>query len=99
MTDEKNYAGDTIERQLTFTDDAGALFNPTTIMVVFRDPSGAMIATLGIGDLTYITTGTYKMLWNIPSPCATGIWKMEVTATYAPTNLVNKEIFTFVVDS
>jgi hypothetical protein len=80
LTDEKIYAGETLGRTLTFTDVNGNAFDPTTISGTIRDSAGTAIATFDQSDtahLVKVATGKYDVLYNIPSPCLTGVWKLE----------------------
>jgi uncharacterized protein YfaS (alpha-2-macroglobulin family) len=99
QTIQRKFAGDTLSKRLKFYGDADALFDPDTISIVIKDPSGATKATKTKTDLTYETKGTYKLLYNIPADAATGLWSAVVTATRTLNSLQNTERFTFYVQS
>ena len=97
MTDDKTYPGDSIARTFTFQDSNDVLFNPDTITVLIIDPAGATVATQSVSDLEHASTGTYKLLYTLPSNAAVGNWNIKVTATYVADDLVNEESYPFTV--
>jgi len=95
---QKLYKGDTLGRKLTFKDENDNAFDPSTITVEMINPSGTVVATLTLSDLTKVATGQYKFTWNIPSDAELGLWVIRVTATHTAGNLQNREEFTFIVE-
>jgi uncharacterized protein YfaS (alpha-2-macroglobulin family) len=99
MAKQRYYRGDTLGKVFTFKNESGNLFDPTTISIAIKKPDGTTAATKTMADLTQTGTGTYKLLYNIPSDAPYGMWKLAATATYSVGNLQNTEEFTFIVES
>jgi hypothetical protein len=93
---ETLYAGDTLERTLTFTDENGDVFDPATIDISIKDPTGTVADSLTIDDLTNPEVGVYVLQWPIPGDAAPGTWTMFIVATDA-LGTVNSEAYTFAV--
>ena len=99
MTKQRYYRGDTVGKVFTFKNEVGNLFDPSTISIAIKKPDGTTAETKTLGDLTRTETGTYKLLYNIPSDAPYGMWKLVTTATYSVGALQNTEEFTFIVES
>ena len=97
QTVQKKFAGDTWAKRFRFYNDADALFDPDTISIALKDPTGTTITTKTKSDLTNESVGVYKLLYNIPSNATKGIWTAEVTATKTAGSLQNTEKFAFYV--
>ena len=98
MAKQRYYRGDTLGKVFTFKNEAGTLFDPTTISIAIKKPDGTTVVTKTKADLTNIETGTYKLLYNIPADAPYGMWKLAATATYSVGTLQNTEEFTFIVE-
>jgi hypothetical protein len=67
------YPNNIVIRQYTFSDQNGALYNPTTATITIEDSSGATQTTLHLTDLTQITNpGVYQLNYAIPASPAVG---------------------------
>ena len=99
MTKQRYYRGDTVGKIFTFKNESGNLFDPSTISIAIKKPDGTTAETKTLDDLTRTETGTYKLLYNIPSDAPYGMWKLVTTATYSVGALQNTEQFTFIVES
>ena len=99
MTKQRYYRGDTLGKVFTFKNEVGNLFDPSTISIAIKNPDGTTAETKTAADLIKTGTGTYKLLYNIPSDAPYGMWKLAATATYSVGALQNMEEFTFIVES
>ena len=93
----KLYAGDTYSRTLTFKDEDGEVFDPTTITCVFKNPAGTTEGTLAKADLTNTDTGIYELKWDLPDDADKGTWTLTATATYTLSSLTKAYVFPFSV--
>ena len=92
------YQGDTIGRQITFKNESGTLFDPTTIEIDILDPDGiGLVTKLGMSDLEKVSVGTYKLRWTIPDDAKLKLWKIIVVGDDADNDLHKTEKFLFEV--
>jgi hypothetical protein len=99
LEDKKFYAGNTVPKTYTFTDSAGEAFDPDTITVLVKNPSGVTEETLDIGDLVRTATGVYLLRYNLPVDAEAGTWVFQVTATVTADNYVKTSEFSFSVST
>lgn len=93
------YPGNTVNRTYTFKDENQALYDPTTINVTFKSPSGEVKGMLTLEQLIRDSLGVFRVRWNLPADAEAGTWQITVDATYAPTNLSDTRKFTFKVSA
>lgn len=91
------YAGNVVNRQLTFTDSAGAVFDPLTVASVIADSSGTAQKTLTIGDLTRVSKGVYTLTYTLLAGALAGTWTITVTATDTNGENPTSQTLTFTV--
>jgi uncharacterized protein YfaS (alpha-2-macroglobulin family) len=93
--------GDTLGKVWSFYVDDGTgaqtATDPDTISIKIYDSAGALKTTLAKSDLTRMETGKYKMIYNVPSDAALGLWKILVQANVTAGGLQNTERFSFSV--
>lgn len=99
MEDKKFYAGNTVPKTYTFTNSDGEAFDPDTITVLVKNPSGVTEETLSIGDLVRTDTGVYLLRYNLPVDAAAGTWVFQVTATVTADDYVKTSEFSFSVST
>ncbi len=100
MTDtDPLFPGNTLIRTYTFKDENETLYDPTTITVTIIDSSDVVIETLQLADLTRVSVGVYKLMYNLSSTATKGLWEIIVNAAYTVTNpnLNKTKIFSFEV--
>ena len=95
--EEKYYAGDTLSKTFTITDNADSEFDPTTLTVKVYDKNDVLIVTKQIADLVRTALGVYNFTTKLPSDAVDGIWVIQVSASLTAGDLANTEEFKFKV--
>jgi hypothetical protein len=94
------YAGSSLTRFYSIKDENGELYDPTSLSGTIIDSGGALQGTLVYKDFSYVSTGRYRLHWNLPLDVKKGVWHLYLTAVYDLSNppLVTKKTFNFTVD-
>ncbi|MDR0470730.1 MAG: hypothetical protein LBH79_03245 [Nitrososphaerota archaeon] len=94
------YPGSSLTRLYTVKDEYGELYDPTSLSGIITDSGGALQGTLVYKDFSYVSTGKYRLHWNLPPDAKKGVWHIYLTAVYdLPTPpLITKKTFNFTVE-
>ena len=90
----KYLRGSKIECKTTIKDGDDNVINPSALSLEIIDPTGIVIETKAIGDLTKELTGVYTYLYSITSDAIYGDWQYKFTATTTESTIVNANYFT-----
>lgn len=90
----KYLRGSKIECKTTIKDGDDNVINPSALSLEIIDPTGTVIETKAIGDLTKESTGVYTYLYSITSDAIYGDWQYKFTATTTESTIVNANYFT-----
>ncbi|MGD0072529.1 MAG: hypothetical protein ABSB71_13335 [Candidatus Bathyarchaeia archaeon] len=71
--------GGSVAKILTFRDQNGSLFDPTTVSVIIINPNGETVATQNLSNLTKKSVGVYQFLYSLAIDALTGLWMVQVT--------------------
>jgi len=95
-TEKKLHPSDTLNEMLYFKDEDDEYFDPTSIDITIKTPSGSTEETLDIDDLSQEDTGQWILAHDLPSDAETGTWSYTVKAIYS--GVTNSETFLFSVN-
>jgi hypothetical protein len=95
----KYFAGDTVTKTFTFTDENGDEFDPDAVSIEVVDPDGVTVETLDIDDLTQTATGVYVLRYNLPSTATAGMWRLRVAVSVTENTLQETEEYPFAVST
>ena len=94
------YPGSSLTRLYIVKDERGELYDPTNLSGTIVDSGGCLRGSLSYKDFAYVSTGKYRLHWNLPDDAKKGVWYLHLTAEYdlLTPALVTKKTFNFTVD-
>ena len=92
------YAEDVFQAIVTFEDEDGALYDPSSVEIYVLNGEGEQMqggAPLGLSDLTRTAEGVYRLAWQLPADAEAGAWCLVVVGYSSPLSLERTKRYYF----
>lgn len=99
MSRKSLYPGASLIRIYTTRDEDNILYDPTELLADIVDSGSQIQAQLVTKDFTKLSSGRYRLHYNLPLDAKVGVWHIHLTATYTKTTpvLVSAHTYSFSV--